>query len=85
VKVRGLLNPPIRERDSSIARKNSCSIGGALFEDRPGMTQSIICQRAFEFAVRIAKLCENMSTRGDVRVVEGGEGIRILAAPCGRR
>jgi four helix bundle protein len=28
------------------------------------MTQSIICQRAFEFAVRIVKLCENMSTRG---------------------
>ena len=38
-------------------------MGGALFDNRPGMTQSIICQRAFEFAVRIVKLCENMSTR----------------------
>jgi four helix bundle protein len=37
---------------------------GALFEIRAGMTQSIICQRAFEFAVRIVKLCESITTRG---------------------
>ena len=28
------------------------------------MTQSIICGRAFEFAVRIVKLCEKMAARG---------------------
>jgi four helix bundle protein len=28
------------------------------------MTQSIICERAFAFAVRIVKLCERMDARG---------------------
>jgi hypothetical protein len=53
-----------RKCESLIASTNWRSTGGALFDDRPGMTQSIICQRAFEFAVRIVKLCENMSRHG---------------------
>jgi four helix bundle protein len=28
------------------------------------MTHSVICDRAFEFAVRIVKLCDTMATRG---------------------
>ena len=37
---------------------------GRAFVERLRMTQSIICHRAFEFAVRTVKLCETIATRG---------------------
>jgi len=37
---------------------------GGGFVDRLHMTQSIICSRAFEFAIRTVKLCERMAARG---------------------
>jgi hypothetical protein len=32
----------------------------------PSMVESIICERAFEFAVRVLKLCDRLLERGPV-------------------
>jgi four helix bundle protein len=37
---------------------------GDGFESPAGMTHSIICDRAFQFAVRVVKLCDRLAERG---------------------
>jgi len=50
--------------ESLILGSDYQSDDGLRFEDRRGMTESIICGRAFEFAVRIVKVCERMAAHG---------------------
>ena len=42
----------------------SAVIAGGEFVEQLQMTQSVICNRAFEFAVRTVKLCEAIAARG---------------------
>jgi hypothetical protein len=64
--------------ESSFFTGNWPLMGGGSFVDQRRMTQSIICHRAFEFAVRTVKLCERMAARGF------GARNGVLAAPRDR-